>query len=400
MPGDPLSNWMIRLASRGVVEEQSRRSRLTLLEGYTSVTVNAVLFVVKLLLGLMTGSISLLADAVHTLADSVTSVVVVVSAYVARRPADREHPFGHGRAELVAALVVAVLLGVAAVEFGKSAVLRVFEPEVLTVPWWATAAIVFTALVKLWLSRFAGELARQTGSKALEADSWHHYTDVIATLLVVVAMVAARYGLPWLDGVMGVAVAGVILWAAWRIAMDSITPLLGEAPSSEELKEIFKKASAVEGVSGVHDIIVHKYGNVNVVSLHVETSDQLTALELHTLAEQVQDRVGDGNHGTVVVHVDPVNANHPYYQKVKAIIDGVVSQEPRLDSFHDLRIVGDDMTFRVLVDIAVNETLRDSVKSEIEESLNCSLREMYQQASIQISFEPVFAYGAARIGSA
>ncbi len=390
---DPLASWLIERFAPEDQQAGLRRGQLSLLEGYTSVVVNSLLFAVKLAIGLITGSIALIADAVHTLADSITSVVVIVSAYVARRPAAREHPFGHGRAELVAARVVAVLLAVAAFEFGKSSVLRILEPATLNVPWWAAGVVAATALGKQWLSVFASVLARLSGSKALEADAWHHRSDVYATLLVVVGMVGARYGLGWLDGVMGLLVSAVIGWAAYHIAAGAIDPLLGEAPSAEELGEIAARARTLGDVHGVHDIVVHKYGDTRVISLHVETSESLSARECHLLAERVQERVGEGGHGSVVVHVDPINDDHPYYGEVQQLLAGVIEPDPRLESFHDLRLVGDAELFTVLADVSVQQTLSEPQHREILARVLGVVQARFPQAKVVLSFEPVFAYG-------
>ncbi len=395
LASDFVSRWLMRCFVGDEENASERRARISLLEGYTSVFVNTLLFILKLAVWWLTASIALLADSIHTLADSVTSVVVLVGAYVSRRPPDREHPFGHGRAELVSALIIAVLLGVAAFEFGKSSFLRVFTPEILSVPWWAAALIAVSVLVKEWLSRFAFTLAEASGSKALEADAWHHKTDVLATLLVVVAMVAARFGLVWVDGVMGVTVSGVILWAAVRIAKESVTPLLGEAPTEEELAEIETQALEVDGVRGVHDIIVHKYGETRIISLHVETLDDLNARNLHTLAEQVEDRVDTQGHGLVVVHVDPINVDHPCYAGVKTVLGEAVSCDGRIESFHDFRMEGDDEALNVQVDVAVHETLSEGSKAEIEAALQACLNERFPRARLKVNFEPIFAYGEA-----
>jgi len=395
MASDFVSRWLLRYFVGDEDNASERRACISLLEGYTSFVVNTLLFALKLALGWLTASIALLADSVHTLADSVTSGVVLVGAYVSRRPPDREHPFGHGRAELVAALVISVLLGVAAFEFGKSSLLRVFEPEILSVPWWAAALIAASALLKEWLSRFAFTLAEASGSKALEADAWHHKTDVLATLLVVVAMVAARFGLVWVDGIIGVTVSVVILWAAVRIAKESVTPLLGEAPTEEELAEIEARALEVDGVRGVHDIIVHKYGETRIISLHVETSDDLSARNLHTLAEQVEERVDTQGHGLAVVHVDPINVDHPRYAEVKAVLGEAVSCDGRLESFHDFRLEGDEEAFNVQADVAVHKTLSERSKAEIETSLQARLNERFPRARLKVNFEPIFAYGEA-----
>ena len=392
MPRDPLSSWLIDRAVAKADNERDRDTRLTLSEGHASIVVNSLLFVIKLALGLWLASISLLADAIHTLADSATSVVIIVSARIAARPADREHPFGHGRADLVGALIVAVLLGVAGLEFAKSSVERIWSPEPLYAPWWAIIVIAATAAIKQWLAMFASAIARMTGSKAVQADAWHHMSDVFATLLVVVALIASRWGVYWLDGVMGCGVAGILLWAAWHIAGEAISPLLGEAPSEAELAEIERLARMVPGVRGVHDIVVHHYGRDRVVSLHAETSAQLPATELHTIAEAVEERIAADGPGMVVVHIDPIDDSHPHYAALQSLLAEQVAAEADLASFHDLRVVGDGDQFNVLVDIGVHEALDDAAIAAVRARLGAAVQSRFLQAQLQANFQPPYAY--------
>ena len=398
MPRDPLSNWLIARTGAKAADDGDRSTQLTLLEGHVSIVVNTLLFIIKLALGLWLASIALLADAIHTLADSATSVVIIISARIASRPADREHPFGHGRAELVGALIVAVMLGVAGLEFAKSAIVRIWSPEPMHAPWWAIALIALTAGVKQWLAMLATTIARITGSKAVEADAWHHLSDVFATLLVVVALIASRWGLLWVDGVMGCGVAAILLWAAWHIAGEAISPLLGEAPSSEELAEIERVARTVPGVRGVHDIVVHRYGRDRVVSLHVETSDQCLANELHTIAESVEERIAAEAPGMVVVHVDPIDDSHVHYNAVQVLLAEQIAAEPELASFHDLRVLGEEENFSICVDIGVHEALGEGAITAIRGRLNAAVHASFAGADLQANFQPPYAYGPGETG--
>ncbi len=388
---DPLSRALVRRfgPAEGTITE--RKAAYGLLEGWIGLLLNAVLFAVKLALGLLTGSVALIADAVHTLADSITSGVLIGASRMARKPADREHPFGHGRIESVAAIVIAVLLGVAGIEFLESSIHRVLHPQAVDAGWWVVAVVVAAAGIKEWNSRFALALAAESGSTAIAADAWHHRSDVFATLLVAVGIVGSKLGLPILDGIMGLGVSLVILWSALAIAREAIDPLLGKAPSPEEIREIAEIAEAVEGVQGVHDIVIHSYGDVRLVSLHVETSDQESALELHTLAETVQSAVA-GDHGHAVVHVDPINRDHVHYARIHDTVSEVVEADARLHSFHDLRIIGSDDHYNVVMDVirARDDGEEDSV---IAEQVGEAIRERTEARAVVVSVEPLFAYG-------
>lgn len=388
--GGPLTRALVRRFVQTGLPVSERSTAYGLLEGWIGLVFNAILFGIKLALGLATGSVALIADAVHTAADSITSGVLIVGSRIARQPADEEHPFGHGRVELVAALVIAVLLGVAGIEFMEASVRRIITPEPLAAGWWVVAVVVVLALIKEWNSRFALDLARASGSVALQADAWHHRSDVFATLLVAVGIAGTKLGVPILDGAMGVGVSLVILWSAYAVAKEAIHPLIGEAPSPAEVEELASTAMAVEGVEGVHDIVIHRYGDLRLVSLHVETTDKLDALGLHTLAERVQDAVGEGRKGHVVVHADPINRDHPRYGEIEDVVSRYVAADARLHSFHDLRVIGEERHFNVVVDVVVERPGLDS--GELRSELAGQITGETGARAAVVHVEPLFAY--------
>ncbi len=316
------------------------RMRYGALEGWVSIAVNTALFALKIALGVASGSVALIADAIHTISDSVTSVVVIAGFYMSRRPSDRRHPFGHGNWEAVTTLIVAVLLFGVCVDLLESSVRAILHPQAAVMSWWLIGVILLTILVKEWLAQFALELGRLIDSKALIADGLHHRSDVLATAMVVVALAAARFGVQRLDGIMGVGVSLVIIHTAWRLLWDAVSPLLGEAPDPELIRRIEQLASAQPGVQAVHDIIVHQYGQNKLLSLHVEIADNLSASDAHSIAEDVEDKLTAALGGTIIAHADPVNKNHPRYPEIAQALKNIVAADPRLHSFHDLRVVG------------------------------------------------------------
>jgi cation diffusion facilitator family transporter len=251
------------------VNDLKVRARYGALEGWASIVINLLLFVVKIVLGFSIKSVSLIADAVHTLADSGTSAVVIIGFKIARKPSDKEHPFGHGRMESIAALVVSVLLFMAGVELVEKSIRAIVKPHSSIAPTGVILVIFATIVIKELMSRFSYQLGEIIDSQALKADALHHRSDVIATALVVVALIATRFGYNNIDGMMGVGVSLIIFYSAFSIAKEAVNPLLGEAPSKEAIKEIETLAKAHEGVLGVHDVIFHKYGQTSIISLHI-----------------------------------------------------------------------------------------------------------------------------------
>jgi cation diffusion facilitator family transporter len=368
----------------------SKRATYGLLGGYVSTILNTILAVVKLALGVVTGSIGIIADAVHTFSDSLTSVVLIAGSYLARQPPDKEHPFGHGRAESVATMIIAVLLGVAGFEFGKVGVERFISPTPVTASWWVVGALCLTIVVKEWMSRFSLDLARDSGNTALDADFWHHRSDAISTALVVVGVVAGQYGWPQVDALAGIGVAIFLFYVAYTVAREAIHPLVGEAPAPEEVRSVKELALSVDGVRGVHDVVIHRYGDVRFVSLHVETSDDHSAGEMHTITHTVERLVARETHGSVCVHPDPVNSSHPEYARVEELVELMVAREEDLESYHDLRIVGAGEEMYVIVEVKPSPEMDQG--SEAILRLESGLKSVFPYAVMVVELEPIYSY--------
>ena len=318
------------------------RAGYAALEGWTSIVLNILLFAVKLALGLLTHSVALIADAVHSLADSATSIIVIVGMKIAGKPPDAKHPFGHGKMEPVATLVISVLLFVTGFELAKAAIGDIAKPSIAQIHWGAIAIVFGALIVKELMARFGYAIGAIIDSDTLKADAAHHRSDALSTVLVLIALIGSSLGASYLDGIMGVGVAAIIFYFAYGIAKDAIDPLLGEAPPRETIDEIERAATSFEEVLGIHDVLYHKYGATVDVSLRLEVSDkESSAAELHLLAEAVEDRVGRVIGGRVIVHMDPINNEHPEYQAVTEALEEIIKLCPSVKSFHELRIFGE-----------------------------------------------------------
>lgn len=192
---------------------------------------------------------------------------------------------------------------------------------------------------------------------------------------------------------MGIFVSLIIWYSAYSIAKEAINPLLGEAPSKETLKEIEKIAKTHPGVLGVHDIIFHKYGQTGVISLHIEVSDKESALKLHELSEAVEEEIGRKIGGMVIAHIDPLNKEHPKYEAIAQMIKEIISGDRRVNSFHDLRIVGCDVDkYKVVFDIALEEDADEQESYDIIRYVQEKFKDEFPEMKTVIKAEPKFAY--------
>ncbi len=375
------------------INDLTVRARYGSLEGWVSIIGNTILFSIKIIAALSIKSVSLTADAVHTLADSATSVVILIGFKMAKKPSDKEHPFGHGKMEFLATLIVSVLLFVAGIELLEKSIHNIITPVTSTASITIILIIVGTIIIKEMMARFSYALGDIIDSKALRADALHHRSDVIATGLVVAALIASRFGYTRLDGIMGVFVSGIIFYSAYEIAKEAANPLLGEAPSKEIIKEIESIAKKHDGVLGVHDIIFSDYASTRIIVLHIEVSDKKTASSLHALSEAIEEEISGRFGGTTVVHIDPINKDHPQYEAIARAIKEIISEDKRVNSFHELRIVGCGAEkCNVVFDIALREDVNEQENYDIVRSIQERFKARFPKMKTIIKAEPKYKY--------
>lgn len=365
------------------------RGHVGVLEGWVSIIGNFVLFVIKLIFGWMVSSISLIADAFHTLSDVATSIVVIFGFKVAQKPADKEHPFGHGRAETIATLTIAILMAIVALEFFKGAADRLFFSEtdidVSKIDWLVIGVVTLTAAGKAWMAYFAYQLGDLIDSDALRGDAVHHKSDVYTTLLVIVALVGAYFGVPYVDGIMGIGVAIMILHAAYEIAREAIDDLLGKPATAEFIQEITALATTVPGAQQVHDVVVHNYGDQSFISLHIEIDEATSPAIAHNIADNVEHKLAHDLNAQVVTHTDPVAISGEVVGKIRSIIEKTLGAFSEAFRVQDLRIVGEDPVESILFELPVPADC--SQQDEIEEAIRASLSDTHERAAVIIEFK-------------
>ncbi|MFZ0389473.1 MAG: cation diffusion facilitator family transporter [Calditrichia bacterium] len=372
--------------------DAKQRSSYGKIGGWASIILNFFLFVLKLALGIFSGSLALIADAFHTLSDLGTSLIVLISFRISGKPSDSEHPFGHGRAEFISAIIMSTLLAVTAVELIKSSVSRILEPEVFTAPWWIILILFLTVLLKEGLALFTMKLGNKISSATLKADSWHHHLDAISTLLVILAFLLAPLNLPVLDGVVGVLIALIILYSAYGIARNPMDHLLGAPPSHELLSKIENAALSFSEIIGVHDIIIHNYGDQMILSLHIEVDENLSLTTAHRLSEKVEQKLRESIDAYVTVHVDPVMERTPLYREVENKIMEFSRNTDEVDGFHDLRIYQKHSGLRIFFDLVAAFHLGEEASRRIEEKCKQFMKEAFPAIlEISIKIEPKFS---------
>ena len=368
------------------------RTKIGVFQGWISVLVNSILFILKLVIGVMVGAVSVIADAVHTLSDVVSSIVVIWGFKQAEKPADVEHPYGHGRAEYIATLIIAILLCVAGIEFIEASIDRIQNPEQVIAEWWMILILMVTIILKEITARYAEFLSTKIASGTLHADAWHHRIDALSSLLVVGALIAGKYGYPSSDGWAGLGVALFLIYTGFIIAKDAVDDLIGKPPTSEEVEVIRQIVMSVDGVLGAHDIIVHSYGHDKFASVHVEIDADETTAVAHDISEEVENKLEKAIGVEPTVHLDPVHPNDPLVQEVNKVLSLLYESDGRITDIHDVRIVNTENHHVIL--FGINIQLGISQKEIVSCTLNLEnrLKEKFKNYEINIKVSPLHRF--------
>lgn len=283
----------------------AERFRAGVIEGWFSITGNLVLSLVKFVFGLITGSVSLLADAVHTASDISSSLAVLIGFHLSRKKPDREHPFGHGRIEYLTGLLIALMLVGVGIAFVFTALDRMRTGAPVQFSLAAILVVVFSIVFKEFMYHFSLRLGQMIDSEALIGDAWHHRSDALSSAAVLVALLGSYFSIHWLDPVLGFGVSLCIIYGGCRVARNSLSRLLGAAPLPEMREDVLNCAREVKGVVDAHDLEVHDYGFIKSITLHIEVDGTLSVFSAHKIAARVEQVIGGRYNCSAVVHLDP-----------------------------------------------------------------------------------------------
>jgi cation diffusion facilitator family transporter len=289
----------------GVMQEQrNRRKRLAMVAGWLSICGNSVLFGLKLWVGLLTGSVALTADAWHTLTDSISSAIVIFSTWISHKPADEQHPFGHGRTDLICSVIIGVLLGVIGFEFILKAIDQLNSGESVHYGMLAIAVTIISIGGKEAMAQYAFWAARKTDNPILKADGWHHRTDALSSVVVLIGILCSTF-FWWVDGVLGIIVAFMIFYASFEILRDSINRLIGEKPDSEMLTAINALIKNLQLDVRPHHYHLHRYGDHVELTFHITMSPHLSLKEAHDQAHQIERELRESMDIEATIHMEP-----------------------------------------------------------------------------------------------
>jgi cation diffusion facilitator family transporter len=367
--------------------------------GYTSALTgaicNIVLFTIKLITGLLVNSISITADAFNNLSDLGTNMVSFIGFTLADKPADKDHPFGHGRSEYVSAMIISIIILIFSYELVKSSIGRIINPQPVIFRWYVIAILIISILVKLWMAFFNKELNKKIDSHNLDAIFVDSVADVLATSVVLLSFVVSKYTAFSFDGIAGVLVGLFIGYNGITILKETLNAIIGSPPKAEEYYNIVNYIKKFESIDGVHDLIIHDYGpETKLATIHVEMSSEYTFSDAHAIIDTIENRVKEKFGVELVIHIDPIEDACDSTQINKEILDKITMGYDCIKDVHDFRIVNERGQKIIVFDVVVIDTLNNKDMQELRKDIIEKFNENndFYRVVVNIEKEDTFIY--------
>lgn len=370
------------------VEKTEVRTRYGLVASVVGICCNLVLFTAKLLTGMMLNSISVMADAFNNLSDAASSIIGFVGVKMAEKPADEDHPFGHGRIEYIAAFIVAFIVIQVGFSLFKTSVGKILHPEELAFSAVSVGILLLSVCVKLWMAYFNRKLGKRINSTVMMATSADSLGDVGATSATIFSILVFGIFHVNIDGIVGLIVSVLVMIAGVNIAKDTLAPLIGQPIDPEIYKEIKSFVEKYDGIIGSHDLIVHNYGpNRSMASIHAEVPSDVPIEESHEVVDCIERDAMRELGIFLVIHMDPIETKNVRVSIMRGMVDEVIRGLDERLTFHDFRMVEGTKQVNLIFDLVVPRDYTKEMKDELKRQIVQKIEERDSRCYCVITVE-------------
>ena len=373
------------------IESTEVRTRYGMLASVVGIFCNVLLFSVKLTIGLILSSLAVTADAFNNLSDAASSIISFIGVKMAGKPADAEHPFGHGRIEYIAALIVSFLVIEVGFTFFKSSISKILHPEELSFDLVPFVILILSILVKLWMAFFNNKLGKRIDSKVMLATAADSLGDVITTSATVLSIIICHFTSINVDAIAGLIVSAIVIWSGISIAKDTLEPLIGERVPAELYQKITDIVESYDGIVGTHDLIVHNYGpNRSMATIHAEVPNDINIEVSHEIIDKIERDVKKDLNILLVIHMDPVEMRDEEVLSLREKTSRIVhALDPELN-FHDFRVLKENEQRNLIFDLVVPDSYSEKDANRVMHQLVSLLHEMDENVECIITLDRSF----------
>ena len=373
------------------IESTEVRTRYGMLASVVGIFCNVLLFSVKLTIGLILSSLAVTADAFNNLSDAASSIISFIGVKMAGKPADAEHPFGHGRIEYIAALIVSFLVIEVGFTFFKSSISKILHPEEISFDLVPFVILILSILVKLWMAFFNNKLGKRIDSKVMLATAADSLGDVITTSATVLSIIICHFTSINVDAIAGLIVSAIVIWSGISIAKDTLEPLIGERVPAELYQKITDIVESYDGIVGTHDLIVHNYGpNRSMATIHAEVPNDINIEVSHEIIDKIERDVKKDLNILLVIHMDPVEMRDEEVLSLREKTSRIVhALDPKLN-FHDFRVLKENEQRNLIFDLVIPDSYSKKDANRVMHQLVSLLHEMDENVECIITLDRSF----------
>lgn len=373
------------------IESTEVRTRYGMLASVVGIFCNVLLFSVKLTIGLILSSLAVTADAFNNLSDAASSIISFIGVKMAGKPADAEHPFGHGRIEYIAALIVSFLVIEVGFTFFKSSISKILHPEEISFDLVPFVILILSILVKLWMAFFNNKLGKRIDSKVMLATAADSLGDVITTSATVLSIIICHFTSINVDAIAGLIVSAIVIWSGISIAKDTLEPLIGERVPAELYQKITDIVESYDGIVGTHDLIVHNYGpNRSMATIHAEVPNDINIEVSHEIIDKIERDIKKDLNILLVIHMDPVEMRDEEVLSLREKTSRIVhALDPKLN-FHDFRVLKENEQRNLIFDLVIPDSYSEKDANRVMHQLVSLLHEMDENVECIITLDRSF----------
>lgn len=374
------SNFLVKSFVKNYdnVSDVKVRGAYANLAGIVGIVTNTLLFIIKLSVGLLSNSVSILADAFNNLSDAASSIITIIGFKMANKPADAEHPFGHGRIEYITAMIVSFMVMLVGIQFVKTSFQKIINPTLVTFELLPFILLLISIGFKFWLSKFNKYIGNKINSSTLKATATDAMGDVFTSTTVVISFLISKFTTLPIDGYIGIIVALAIVYSGFSLIKETLSPLLGEPPDPVLVSDITDMVMSYDNITGIHDLIVHNYGPGRIMaSIHAEIPSNIDIMEIHNIIDTAEREISKKLNIYLVIHMDPICVDTDEIIEARNMVKDVLNKYEEVKSFHDFRVVGENNNKNLIFDIEVCPTclsneinsakLLDNIEKDIKE---------------------------------
>ena len=372
------------------IENPKVRSKYGILSTAIGIAVNILLSIFKMIIGVISSSISIISDALNNITDVGSSLVTMIGFKISQKSVDKDHPWGHGRMEYITAFIVDIIIILVGIELFKTSIEKIINPVLPEIINFTLIILVVAIIVKLWLFLFYSKIAKKIDSGAMKASAYDSISDVLSTSIVLIsAIVAKKFGVT-IDGYASIIVSIFILYTGFKAMKETVDILLGQKPDGEFVKAIEEFAVKYDLIQGIHDLMVHDYGpGRKIISFHAEVPADCDICNAHDIIDQMEQDIYEKFNCITTIHMDPIVVDDVEINEMKQTVEKIVKEMNEEFSIHDFRMTDGKGRTNLIFDLVVpreKEFDLEKIKKEIEEKVHCQNEKYYAVVKVEHSY--------------